>query len=77
MCDITPLRRYFKNRLKCYIIVTMPVDRASNTRILLTISHELRRQIAIVRQDRRITESAAIRELIRIGLRSYDKRKSE
>jgi hypothetical protein len=49
----------------------MAVDLTKNTRILLTVSHALRREIAVVRRDRRITESEAIRRLVMSGLEVY------
>jgi hypothetical protein len=51
----------------------MAVNRATNARILLTLSHELRREIAVVRRDRGISESEAIRRLVRSGLEVYGK----
>jgi hypothetical protein len=55
------------------MFVPMPVDPATNVRILVTLPHELRKEIAIVRRDRGICESEAIRRLVRSGLEVYRK----
>jgi hypothetical protein len=51
----------------------MAVDPEINVRVLLTLPHELRREIAVVRRDRGISESEAIRRLVRSGLEVYGK----